>query len=87
MIFQHSFMGRLYFLSVCTIHQHVLSVTLCYPSHCIFRRCVFQEKFQVRQEPCLLHGLFKLQQTEDWLSDDYILGVIMDLINTCEYIT
>ena len=32
----------------------------------------------------LLTEMFKLQTTEDWLTDDHVLGVIMDLINTCK---
>ncbi|WAR04905.1 CP2D6-like protein [Mya arenaria] len=30
----------------------------------------------------LLSELFKLQTTESWITDDHVLGVIMDLINT-----
>jgi hypothetical protein len=32
----------------------------------------------------LLHSLFSIQEEEEWLTDDFILGVLMDLINTCK---
>lgn len=41
-----------------------------------------KDEFKVRRRDCLLHSLFSIQEEEEWLTDDFILGVLMDLINT-----
>lgn len=41
-----------------------------------------KDEYSTAQRTCLLHALFSIQENEKWLTDDLILGVIMDLINT-----
>lgn len=39
----------------------------------------------MNKRDCFLHTLLEIQEHEDWLTDDFIFGVVMDLINTCRF--
>lgn len=41
-----------------------------------------KSEYKTNKRDCLLHALFSAQEEEEWLTDDLILGVVMDLINT-----
>ncbi|XP_045207378.2 cytochrome P450 2D20-like [Mercenaria mercenaria] len=41
-----------------------------------------KDEFKTKRRECLLHSMFSFQEEEHWLTDDLILGVVMDLINT-----
>ncbi|KAL4229477.1 hypothetical protein ACF0H5_012515 [Mactra antiquata] len=41
-----------------------------------------KEEYSVKKSDCFIHTLLEAQERESWLTDEFILGVIMDLINT-----